>query len=105
VIAGVGERAFAFSRLGVDFPLTEFKRSLLDVGLDFELTQPLAGGMVATSRGLTCEFQGALPHAVGEIRDLGRHPGEGGGVAVNAGAQVAPKPPHCIPDGVGGTAA
>ncbi len=101
MIAGVGERAFAFSRLGVDLPLTEFERSLLDVVLDLELTQPLAGGVVALSRGLTAKFQGALPHAVGEVRDLGRHSGEGGGVALNAGAQVAPKPPERIADGVG----
>jgi hypothetical protein len=46
VIAGVRERAFAFSRLGVDLALTEFERSLLDVVLGFELTQPLAGGVV-----------------------------------------------------------
>jgi hypothetical protein len=45
------------------------------------------------SRGLTAKFQGTLPHAVGEIRDLCRHPGEGGGVAIDPGAQVSPKPP------------
>jgi hypothetical protein len=33
-------------------------------------------------RGLTAKFQGALPHAVGESRDLGRHTREGGGVAL-----------------------
>jgi hypothetical protein len=101
VIAGVGERAFAFSRLGVDLALTEFERSLLDVVLGFELTQPLAGGVVVEGCGLAGQFEGPLPHAIGEIRDLGRHSREGGGVAVNAGAQVPPKPPQRIADGVG----
>ena len=75
MVAGVGKRSFALTRLGVDLPLREFERSLFDVVLDLELAQPLAGGVVVMSGGLTAKFQGALPHAVGEIRDLGRHPG------------------------------
>jgi hypothetical protein len=93
MVAGIGERALAFPRLGVDLPLTEFERSLFYVVLDLELTQALAGGVVVVGRRLTAKFQGALPHAVGEARDLGRHSGEGGGVALDAGAQVPPKPP------------
>jgi hypothetical protein len=42
------------------------ERSLFDVVLDLELAQPLAGGIVVMSRGLTGEFQGALPHPIGE---------------------------------------
>ncbi len=70
MVAGIGERALAFPRLGVDLPLTEFERSLFYVVLDLELTQPFAGGVVVMYRGLTGEFQGTLPHAVGEARDL-----------------------------------
>jgi hypothetical protein len=92
MVASIGERSFAFPRLGVDLPLPEFERSLLDLILDLELTQPLAGGVVVMSRGLAGKFQGALPHAVGKIRDLARHPGEGGGVALDTGAQIPPKP-------------
>jgi hypothetical protein len=38
MVARVGERSFALSRLGVDLPLTKFERSLLDVVLDLEFT-------------------------------------------------------------------
>jgi len=46
MIAGVGERPFALPRLRVDLPLTEIERSLLDVVLELELTQALAGCVV-----------------------------------------------------------
>ncbi len=55
-----------------DLPLTQVERSLLALVLDLELTKPLTGGVVVITRGLTGEFQGALPRPVGEVRDLGR---------------------------------
>ena len=101
MVSRVGERSFAFPRLGVDLPLTQVEGSLLDLVLDLELTQSLAGGIVVKNCGLAGEFQGALPHAVGDIRDLGRHPAEGGRVAVDPGAQIPPKAPERIAEGVG----
>jgi hypothetical protein len=86
MIAGVGERPFAFPRLGVDLPLTQIERSLLDVVLDLELAQSLAGGVVILGCGLASQFERSLPHPIGELGNVGRHAGEGGGVAVDAGA-------------------
>jgi hypothetical protein len=101
MLPGIDKRSFPFPRLGVDLPLTQLERSLFDFVLDLELVQALAGSVVVMSRGLAGEFQGALPHAVCDLRDLGRHPGEGGRVAVDPGAQIPPKATQRIADGVG----
>jgi hypothetical protein len=52
MVSCIGERPFALPRLSVDLPLTEFERSLLDVILELELTQPAASGVVVMSCGL-----------------------------------------------------
>ncbi len=67
-------------------------QKLLATALPSVRTQLLAGGIVVMSRGLPGEFKGALPHAVGDLRDLGRHPGQGRLVAVDPRAQIPPKP-------------
>ena len=46
-----------------------------------------------------------LPHPVGELGDVGRHAGEGGGIALDAYPQVAPEALQRGGNGVGGAGA
>ncbi len=101
IFAGLGKRPLALPCLDADLPLTEFERSLLDFVLDLDLKQPLAGGVIVMSCGLVGQLEGSLPHPISKLGNFGRHTCEGGGVALDAGAQVTPKPPQRIPDGVG----
>ncbi len=105
MVAGVSECSFALAGLGIDLPLTELEGTLFDVVFGLELTQALAGGVVVVGGGLAGQFEGALPHAVGEGGDVGGHAGERSGVAVDAGSQIPPKTFEGISNRVGRTAA
>jgi hypothetical protein len=102
MISRVGERPLALPRLSVEFFLPKFKRAAADVDFEVQLAQPLAGGTVVIHRGLAGQFKGALPHPIGEFCYVGWHSGEGGWVAFDARAQVAPEALQSRCDGVRG---
>ena len=59
--------------------------------LEFDLFQPLPRRVVLVLRRFAGQWECPLPHAVGELGNVGRHAGEGHRVALDARGQVAPK--------------
>ena len=57
-----------------------------------QLLEARTGRVVFMLRGLAGERQCFLPEPVGQVRDLGWHPGEGGRIPLGLGAEIAPEP-------------
>jgi hypothetical protein len=86
MLVGVRQRLLASTRRGVPFLFAQGEGLGAQLVLNLNLLETLARRVVLMLGRFAGELQRPLPHSVGEVGDLRRHPGEGRRVPFDADA-------------------
>jgi hypothetical protein len=92
VLLGFAQSTLAGPGGRIKFLLSQGERLRPDFILETDLLEPLSRRIVFVPCRLSGQIKRLLPEPIGQVRDLGGHPGEGRRIPFGLGPEIGPEP-------------